>query len=107
MNYEVDLVLMPLNTEGFGLTGLEALSARCPVLTSARTGMLENLWAVCDWALSLSLTLKIPVHGQQPSRVSGTETESHNLTRLRLSKAPIVKHTFGLNSAKLFLKAWL
>ena len=58
---------------------------------------------MCDWALSLSLTLKIPVHGQQPSMASGTDTESHNLTRLRLSKAPIVKHTVGLNRAKLFL----
>ena len=27
----VDLVLMPLKTEGFDLTGLEALSAWCPV----------------------------------------------------------------------------
>ena len=62
---------------------------------------------MCDWALSLSLTLKIPVHEQQPSRASGTETESHNLTRLRLSKAPIVKDTVDLNSEKLFLKAWL
>ena len=32
--YEVDLVLIPLKTEGFDLTGLEALSAWCPVFIS-------------------------------------------------------------------------
>jgi len=31
---EVDIVLMPSRTEGFGLTGLEALSAGVPVLVS-------------------------------------------------------------------------
>ena len=60
-----------------------------------------------DLALSLSLTLKIPVHGQQPSRASGTKTESHNLMRLRLSKIPMVKNTVGLNSAKVLLERCL
>ena len=60
-----------------------------------------------DSALSLSLILKIPLYGQQPSRASATETESHNFTRLKLSEAPIVKDTIGLNSAKVFLKTWL
>ena len=32
--YEVDLVLIPLKTEGFDLTGLEAVSAWCPVFIS-------------------------------------------------------------------------
>ena len=32
--YEVDLVLIPLKTEGFDLTGLEALSAWCLVFIS-------------------------------------------------------------------------
>ena len=36
--YEVDLVLMPSRTEGFGLTGLEALSAGLPVLVSKNSG---------------------------------------------------------------------
>ena len=35
---EVDLVLMPSRTEGFGLTGLEALSAGLPVLVSKNSG---------------------------------------------------------------------
>ena len=35
---EVDLALMPSRTEGFGLTGLEALSAGLPVLVSKNSG---------------------------------------------------------------------
>ena len=40
---EVDLVLMPSRTEGFGLTGLEALSAGLPVLVSKNAGFGEAL----------------------------------------------------------------
>jgi len=40
---EVDLVLMPSRTEGFGLTGLEALSAGLPVLISKNSGFGEAL----------------------------------------------------------------
>ena len=36
--HEVDLVIMPSGTEGFGLTALEALSAGVPVLVSRNTG---------------------------------------------------------------------
>ena len=39
----VDLVLMPSRTEGFGLTGLEALSAGLPVLISKNSGFGEAL----------------------------------------------------------------
>ena len=35
---QVDLVIMPSRTEGFGLTGLEALSARLPILVSDNSG---------------------------------------------------------------------
>ena len=41
--HEVDLVLMPSRTEGFGLTGLEALSAGIPVLVSSNSGFGEAL----------------------------------------------------------------
>ena len=34
LSQEVDLVVMPSRTEGFGLTGLEAMSAGLPVLVS-------------------------------------------------------------------------
>ncbi|XP_073257638.1 uncharacterized protein [Porites lutea] len=40
---EVDLVIMPSRTEGFGLTGLEALSAGLPVLVSGNSGFGEAL----------------------------------------------------------------
>ena len=43
---EVDLVLMPSRTEGFGLTGLEALSAGLPVLVSKNSGFGEALYNV-------------------------------------------------------------
>ena len=42
---EADLVVMP-RTEGFGLTGLEALSAGLPVLVSRNSGFGEALWSV-------------------------------------------------------------
>ena len=43
---EVDLVVMPSRTEGFGLTGLEALSAGVPVLVSHNSGFGEALCSV-------------------------------------------------------------
>ena len=43
---EVDLVVMPSRTEGFGLAGLEALSAGLPVLVSRNSGFGEALRSV-------------------------------------------------------------
>ena len=43
---EVDLVVMPSRTEGFELTGLEALSAGVPVLVSGNSGFGEALCSV-------------------------------------------------------------
>ena len=43
---EVDLVVMPSRTEGFGLAGLEALSAGLPVLVSCNSGFGEALCIV-------------------------------------------------------------
>ena len=43
---EVDLVVMPSRTEGFGLTGLEAMSAGLPVLVSHNSGFGEALSSV-------------------------------------------------------------
>ena len=40
---EVDLAVMPSRTEGFGLTGLEAMSAGLPVLISRNSGFGEAL----------------------------------------------------------------
>ena len=44
--FKVDLVLMPSRTEGFGLTGLEALSAGLPVIVSKKSGFGEALGRV-------------------------------------------------------------
>ncbi|XP_068699863.1 uncharacterized protein [Montipora foliosa] len=41
--HEVDVVLMPSRTEGFGLIGLEALSAGLPVIVSKKSGFGEAL----------------------------------------------------------------
>ncbi|KAM7440860.1 hypothetical protein ABFA07_010029 [Porites harrisoni] len=43
---EVDLAVMPSRTEGFGLTGLEAMSAGLPVLVSSNSGLGEALCSV-------------------------------------------------------------
>ena len=43
---EVDIVLMPSRTEGFGLTGLEALSAGLPVIVSKNSGFGEALVSI-------------------------------------------------------------
>ena len=48
---EVDLVIMPSRTEGFGLAALEALSAGLPVLVSGNSGLGEALKKV-PFALS-------------------------------------------------------
>ena len=41
--FEVDLVIMPSRTEGFGLTALEALSAGLPILVSGNSGFGDTL----------------------------------------------------------------
>ena len=46
LSQEVDLVVMPSRTEGFGLAGLEALSASLPVLVSHNSGFGEALSSV-------------------------------------------------------------
>ena len=43
---EVDLAIIPSRSEGFGLTGLEALSAGLPVLVSGNSGLGEALMKV-------------------------------------------------------------
>ncbi|XP_044167721.1 D-inositol 3-phosphate glycosyltransferase-like [Acropora millepora] len=58
--YEVDLVLMPSRTEGFGLTGLEGLSAGLPVLVSKNSGFGEAL-------LILPMGSKYVIDSEDPS----------------------------------------
>ena len=52
---EADLVVMPSRTEGFGLTGLEAMSAGLPVLVSRNSGFGE---ALCRTATGSAFVLE-------------------------------------------------
>jgi glycosyltransferase involved in cell wall biosynthesis len=53
---QTSLVLMPSKTEGFGLSGLEAIAAGVPVVVSSESGLAEFLYiAGRDGALDLSL----------------------------------------------------
>ena len=56
---EVDLVLMPSRTDGFGLTGLEALSAVLPVIISKNSGFGEALGSALCGSLCGSLFVVI------------------------------------------------
>ena len=53
---EVDLVVMPSRTEGFGLTGLEALSAGLPVVVSHNSGFGK---ALCSIPFGSSFVVKV------------------------------------------------
>ncbi|XP_015747435.1 PREDICTED: uncharacterized protein LOC107327199 [Acropora digitifera] len=57
---EVDLVLIPSRTEGFGLTGLEALSAGLPLLVSKNSGFGEALGSIPCGSLFV-------IEGEDPS----------------------------------------
>ena len=57
---EVDLVLMPSRTDGFGLTGLEVLSAVLPVIISKNAGFREALGSVLCGSL-------VVVNSEDPS----------------------------------------
>ena len=59
--YEVDLALMPSRTEGFGLAGVESLSAGLPVLVSKNSGFGEALGSVQFGSLSV-------IDSEDPSR---------------------------------------
>ena len=56
--------------------------------------------------LHLSLTLKIPVRGQQLSRASGTRTDNYDFMALKFCVIATERDTVGLNSAKTFLRRW-
>ena len=79
---EVDLVLMPSRTEGFGLTGLEALSAGLPVLVSKNSGFGEALSKVpfgssfvidSEDPLVWAAAIKDMWNKDRPSRLEETE----------------------------------
>ena len=86
---EVDLVLMPSRTEGFGLTGLEALSAGVPVLVSKNSGFGE---ALCKVPFGSSFV----IDSEDPEKWAATIKEVWNKGRQeRLVEADKLRLLYG------------
>ena len=86
---EVDLVLMPSRTEGFGLTGLEALSAGLPVLVSKNSGFGE---ALCKVPFGSSFV----VDSEDPEEWASAIKEVWNKDRQgRLDEAETLRTSYG------------
>ena len=86
---EVDLVLMPSRTEGFGLTGLEALSAGLPVIVSKNSGFGEALSNVPDSSSFL-------IDSEDPSAWTAAIKGIWNKDRqLRLDGAKVLRDSYG------------
>ena len=73
---EVDLALMPSRTEGFGLTGLEALSAGLPVLVSSNSGFGKALSKVPFGLLFVIDSVDPKVWAAAIKKVWGKDRES-------------------------------
>ena len=86
---EVDLVLMPSRTEGFGLTGLEALSAGLPVIVSKNSGFGE---ALCRVPFGSSFV----IDSEDPDEWATAIKEIWNKDRQgRLEEAEILRTSYG------------
>ena len=86
---EVDLVLMPSRTEGFGLTGLEALSAGLPVIVSKNSGFGEVLGNVTHGP-------PFVIDSEEPSLWTAAIKGIWNKGRqLRLDEAKAVRDSYG------------
>ena len=86
---EVDLVLMPSRTEGFGLTGLEALSAGLPVLVSRNSGFGE---ALCKVPLGPSFV----IDSEDPEEWASAIKKVWNKDRQgRLDEAETLRTSYG------------
>ena len=86
---EVDLVLMPSRTEGFGLAGLEALSAGLPVIVSKNSGFGEALGKVTNGS-------SFVIDSEDPSTWTAAIKGIWNKDRqLRLDKAKVLRGSYG------------
>ena len=86
---EVDLVLMPSRTEGFGLTGLEALSAGLPVIVSKNSGFGEALGNV-------PFGSPFVIHSEDPSAWTAAIKDIWNKNRqTRLDEAKALRDSYG------------
>ena len=85
---EVDLVVMPSRTEGFGLIGLEALSAGVPVLVSGNSGFGE---ALCNVVYGSSFV----VNSEDPNVWTAAITKIWAKDRKsRLEEAEALRHSY-------------
>ena len=86
---EVDLVLMPSRTEGFGLAGLEALSAGLPVIVSKNSGFGEALGNVPHGS-------SFVIDSEDPSSWTAAIKGIWNKDRqLRLDEAKLLCDSYG------------
>ncbi|XP_067039944.1 protein NLRC3-like isoform X2 [Acropora muricata] len=86
---EVDLVLMPSRTEGFGLTGLEGLSAGLPVIVSKNSGFGEVL-------VNIPHGSSFVVDSENPSAWTAAIKSIWTKERqLRLDEAKVVRDSYG------------
>ncbi|XP_068700180.1 NLR family CARD domain-containing protein 3-like isoform X2 [Montipora foliosa] len=86
---EVDLVLMPSRTEGFGLTGLEALSAGLPVIVSKNSGFGE---ALCNVPSGSSFV----IDSEDPNAWTAAIRDIWNKNRqTRLDEAKVLRDSYG------------
>ena len=87
--YDVDIVLMPSRTEGFGLIGLEALSAGLPVLVSKNSGFGEAL-------LSVPFGSKYVIDSENPSAWTAAIKGIWNTDRKsRLEEIKVLRELYG------------
>ena len=85
----VDLVLMPSRTEGFGLTGLEALSAGLPVIVSKNSGFGE---ALCNVPSGSSFV----IDSEDPNAWTAAIKDIWNKNRqTRLDEAKVLRDSYG------------
>ena len=86
---EVDLVLMPSRAEGFGLTGLEGLSAGLPVLVSKNSGFGEVLVNAPHGSLFV-------IDSEDPiAWISAIKSIWEKETKLRLDEAKVLRDSYG------------
>ena len=87
--FEVDLVLLPSRTEGFGLIGLEALSAGLPVLVSKTSGFGEAL-------LSVPFGSKYVIDSEDPSAWTAAIKSIWNTDRKsRLEEIKVLRESYA------------
>ena len=86
---EADLAIMPSRTEGFGLKGLEALSAGLPVLVSGNSGLGEALGKVPGGSLCV-------IHSENPKNWAAVIRAVRQKNRtLRLEEATELREQYG------------